>query len=59
MSWNRCDDCGRFIAYEEFGNGAIHKLITPLSACTWEEWETVCGKCVALGKKVEKGNEIK
>ena len=45
--WNRCDDCGRLIAMDDFGNGATHRLIYPDSAHTFETWETLCKKHAA------------
>lgn len=40
---NRCDVCGRFIPYDDFAYGhAKRNLITPDSAFTREEWETLC-----------------
>lgn len=42
-AWNRCDVCGRFIPYDDFAGGhAERNLITPDSAFTREEWETLC-----------------
>lgn len=44
----QCDDCGRFIPYRDLEEGAaIHKLLTPQSAYTREEWITVCGRCAS------------
>jgi hypothetical protein len=40
--WNRCDQCGRFIAMEDFDRGAVRNLIYPDSHFTAEEWETLC-----------------
>jgi len=42
--WNRCDVCGKFIAMEDFDNGAIRHMITPDSDRSREEWETLCIK---------------
>lgn len=42
--WNRCDVCGKFIAMDDFDNGAVRELITPDSYLTDEEWETLCKK---------------
>jgi hypothetical protein len=49
--WNRCDDCGRFIAYKSFaymrrGGKAVRKLIHPDNHFSGEKWETRCAKCV-------------
>jgi ribosomal protein S26 len=44
----KCDVCGRFIPLQDLvDKTAIHKMITPSSALTWEEWDTVCRKCLA------------
>lgn len=40
--WNRCDVCGRFIAMDDFDNGAIRRMLTPDSDRSREEWETLC-----------------
>jgi hypothetical protein len=40
--WNRCDVCGKFIAMDAFGKGAVRKLIYPDSELTKEAWETLC-----------------
>jgi hypothetical protein len=40
--WNRCDVCGRFIALEDFDNGAVRRLIYPDSDRSVETWETLC-----------------
>lgn len=41
-AWNRCDVCGRFIAFEDFDRGAVRQLVTPDSAYTRETYETLC-----------------
>ena len=41
----RCDDCGKFIAYDDFDNGAILEMTTPATEFISEVWETVCIKC--------------
>lgn len=41
----QCDNCGKFIKYEDIGNGATHKMITPDTDYTSEEWESICKKC--------------
>ncbi len=39
----KCQVCGRFIPYRDIDSGAArHKLITPDSHLTSEEWETTC-----------------
>lgn len=45
--WNKCDDCGRFIALADFDHGASRKLLTPDSHFSREEYETLCSKCAA------------
>lgn len=41
--WNRCDVCGRFIPYADFESGkALHRMISPSSGLSMEEWETLC-----------------
>lgn len=43
-----CDDCGRFVAYRDLDSGsASHRMLTPDSAYTFEEWETLCPKHAA------------
>lgn len=42
----KCNGCGRFVSDESLGNGtASHRLITPDSDYTFEEWETLCERC--------------
>lgn len=42
----RCDTCGKFIAYKDIESGkASHKMITPDSEFTPEEFETLCPDC--------------
>jgi len=49
--WNKCDDCGKFIAYLDFDSGkAERKLSTPSSHFTREEYETLCKKCAKSSK---------
>lgn len=43
--WNRCDACGKFIAFEDFDKGAKRKFITPDSYYSKETYETLCVKC--------------
>jgi hypothetical protein len=40
--WNRCDECGRFIALDDFDSGATHCLVLPDSDYTSETYETLC-----------------
>lgn len=41
--WNRCDACGRFVAYEDFATGAaVRALDTPDSAFSTESFATLC-----------------
>jgi len=40
--WNRCDVCGKFIAFDDFGKDACRVLVTPDSEYTREEYETLC-----------------
>jgi hypothetical protein len=43
----QCNVCGKFIAYIDIGEGkARHRMITPDSDLSVEEWETVCIKCL-------------
>ena len=49
--WNKCQDCGRFIAYEEFEDGtAVHKFISPLSEFSDERYETYHLECKPVRK---------
>jgi hypothetical protein len=50
--WNRCDVCGRFIAFSEFDNGATRDLIYPDSVLTRETWETLCAKHAGLTNEI-------
>lgn len=36
--WNKCDVCGRFIATDDFNNGAVRVIVDPLA----EVYETLC-----------------
>ncbi len=45
-NWNRCDSCGRFVAFRDFDlGGAIRRMVTPDSEFSKETWETICGDC--------------
>lgn len=41
-AWNRCDDCGKFIALDDFDNGAIREMILPDSDFSVETYRTLC-----------------
>jgi recombinational DNA repair protein (RecF pathway) len=43
--WNRCDNCGKFIAIDDFDIGAFRKLATPATAFSAETYDTFCKKC--------------
>jgi hypothetical protein len=43
-TWNRCDVCGKFIAMNDFGKGAIRHMLTPDAEGFTETWETLCIK---------------
>jgi hypothetical protein len=43
-TWNRCDECGKFIAHKDFDDGATRELISPDSEYSMETWETLCKK---------------
>lgn len=41
--WNKCDVCGRFIAYEDVLSGkAIRRMDTPDSHVSSESWTNLC-----------------
>lgn len=41
--WNKCDECGKFISYEDIEKGfAIRDMITPHSDVSYESWLTLC-----------------
>jgi len=41
--WNKCDVCGRLIAFADLESGAaVHNMKTPDSAVSYETWETLC-----------------
>lgn len=43
--WNRCDHCGKFIAYKDFESGAaIRRMLTPDSYYSKESYTTLCKK---------------
>jgi hypothetical protein len=47
----KCLDCGRFISFLDIANGkAIHRLLTPQTSETSEEWESVCEDCWTRGR---------
>lgn len=44
-AWNRCDDCGRFIPFDDFRDGkAIRRMDTPDSHHSAETWTTLCAE---------------
>lgn len=46
-AWNRCDECGRFVSYDDLAEGrAVHQLLEPDSDLGGEKWETLCPKHV-------------
>lgn len=50
----KCDVCGKFISRKELKSGkARRKLITPDSAFSCEEYETLCEKHLAEQKQWE------
>jgi hypothetical protein len=59
--WNRCDVCGRFIAYDDFDNGATRQMLTPDSHFSSEDWETLCVEHSetpqGAGRAVKSGDE--
>ena len=58
-TWNRCDKCGRFIALEDFGNGAVRRFVT-YKQDTYgnysrdEVYETLCKKHAPAGREALK-----
>ncbi|MCD6436213.1 MAG: hypothetical protein J7L15_07475 [Clostridiales bacterium] len=47
----KCDNCGKFISYEDLDIGeATITMILPDSHYSIETWETICKRC----KKLEK-----
>ena len=40
--WNKCDECGRFIAMADFDKGAVRRMVYPDSDRSAETWETLC-----------------
>ena len=43
--WNKCDECGKFIAIDDFLSKASRKLLTPDSFFSKETYETLCSRC--------------
>lgn len=41
----KCDDCGKFISYDDFENGAKRTMSSLDNHFSGENWETVCIKC--------------
>ena len=53
-TWNRCDDCGRFIPMDDFSERkAIHRLVEPESVFGTETWETLCRKCLDKSESIQ------
>jgi hypothetical protein len=50
--WNKCDICGKFIAYKDFEpeGKAVRHMVTPDSEYSREAWETICTKCITEGQ---------
>jgi len=44
LAWNRCDVCGKFIAIDDFSNGAMRQFMTPDSEFSKETYQTFCIK---------------
>jgi len=41
--WNKCDECGKIISFDDFAKGvASTKLVTPQSDLSEETYETLC-----------------
>lgn len=61
MSWysspnyrEQCDVCGAFLSWRDIGSGrAIHRMISPDSDVSSEEWETLCPKHLKESGDVE------
>ena len=48
--WNKCDDCGRFVSFDDLLEGkAIHRLLEPDSQLGVERFETLCRDHAAGG----------
>ena len=48
----RCDDCGRFIPFDDIIDGkARHAMIEPDNEFGPELWESLCARCNAEDKK--------
>jgi hypothetical protein len=44
--WNRCDECGKFISYEDFSSKQARvSYLQPSSEFGDEEIEILCAKC--------------
>ncbi len=45
FGWNRCDQCGRFIAIQDFVDEvAVRRYVLPDSEFSVETYETLCPK---------------
>jgi hypothetical protein len=52
----KCDECGRFVSYEDLINGrAVNKMVTPDSELTTETFETLCPKHNECNKENKNG----
>ena len=52
MNLFRCDQCGRFIPYQDIDEGSARiSLIYPDSAYTSETYETLCRMCTKNNKE--------
>lgn len=51
-SWNKCDECGKFIPYADLEAGkALRVLLEPSSFFGEESWVTLCRKHNNAGAK--------
>jgi len=58
-SFNRCQVCGRFFPMADIESGkATHKMITPDSDWSYEQWESLCVKH-ALPNKADMPSGLK
>ena len=53
--WNKCDVCGKYIAYADFIRGKALRVFTaPNSQFTEESYTTMCPKCREKENNLEK-----